>query len=185
MQLYSRKDTRQCISTQYHKTRIGEFILGSFQGQLCLLDYRYRKMRKAIDDRIKTGLNAEFIEHDDEILAETRKQIREYLAKERKAFQLPILSVGTDFQKAVWEELLKIPYGQTSTYFDLARKLSSEKAVRAVASANGANAISLVIPCHRVIGSKGELTGYAGGIDVKKKLLIMEKEDMPVFDFPE
>jgi methylated-DNA-[protein]-cysteine S-methyltransferase len=142
-------------------------------------------MRKAIDARIKTGLNAEFVEQGDEVLAETRKQIREYLAKERKEFDLPFLTVGTDFQKAVWQELLKITYGQTSTYFDLARKLSSEKAVRAVASANGANAISIIIPCHRVIGSNGEMTGYAGGIDVKKKLLIMEKEDLPVFDFPE
>jgi methylated-DNA-[protein]-cysteine S-methyltransferase len=171
------------INIQYHKTRIGEFILGSFNGQLCLMDYRYRKIRKTIDDRIKTGLNAEFVEQDDEVLAETRKQIDEYLAKERKEFELPLLTVGTDFQKAVWQELLKIPYGQTSAYFDLARKLSSEKAVRAVASANGANAISIIIPCHRVIGSNGELTGYAGGIDVKKKLLIMEKEDMPFMEF--
>lgn len=169
------------INIQYHKTRIGEFILGSCNGQLCLLDYRYRKMRKAIDIRIKKGLKAEFVERDDAMLTETRTQIGEYLAKERKEFDLPLLTVGTDFQRAVWEELLKIPYGHTATYFDLARKLSSEKAVRAVAAANGANAISLAIPCHRVIGSNGELTGYAGGIDVKKKLLIMEKEDMPVF----
>lgn len=173
------------IHTQYFKTRIGEFILGSFQDRLCLLDYRYRKMRKTIDARIRTGLKAEYVEQDDEVLAETRKQIREYLAKERKEFNVPVLTVGTDFQKAVWEELLKIPYGHTSTYFDLARKISSEKAVRVVAAANGANALAMVIPCHRVIGSKGELTGYAGGIDVKKKLLIMEQEDLPVFDFPE
>lgn len=172
------------IHIQYYKTRIGEFILGSFDGQLCLLDYRYRKMRKAIDDRITRGLNTGYVEQDDEVLQNTRKQIDEYLSGDRKRFQLPLLTVGTDFQKKVWEALLEIPYGHTISYLDLSRNVSSDLAVRAVAAANGANALSLVIPCHRVIGSKGELTGYAGGVDVKKKLLIMEKVDLPVFDFP-
>lgn len=173
------------IHIQYHKTRIGEFILGTFDGQLCLLDYRYRKMRKAIDGRITSGLNAGYTEMDNDLLQNTRKQIDEYLSGDRKQFQLPLLMVGTDFQKKVWEALLEIPYGHTISYLELSRKVSSDLAVRAVAAANGANALSLVIPCHRVIGSKGELTGYAGGMEVKKKLLIMEKEDMPVFDFPE
>ena len=84
--------------------------------------------------------------------------------------------MGSDFQKRVWQELLKIPYGSTASYLTLSQKLGNEKAIRAVASANGANAISIFIPCHRVIGSDGNLTGYAGGIHTKKKLLELESD---------
>ena len=87
--------------------------------------------------------------------------------------------VGTEFQKSVWEELLKIPYGQTASYLELSRAIGNEKAVRAVANANGANAIGIIIPCHRIIGSDGSLTGYAGGLDVKRKLLEIENNLFP------
>jgi len=83
--------------------------------------------------------------------------------------------VGTDFQKNVWEALLKVPYGTTSTYLQLAKDIDNEKAVRAVANANGANAIGIIIPCHRIIGTNGELTGYAGGLPLKKRLLKLEQ----------
>ena len=83
--------------------------------------------------------------------------------------------VGTAFQKSVWEALLQIPYGETASYLAQAKRIGNEKAVRAVASANGANAISIFIPCHRIIGSDGTLTGYAGGLDTKAKLLEMER----------
>jgi methylated-DNA-[protein]-cysteine S-methyltransferase len=149
--------------------------LGSFDGKICLLDYRYRKMRKSIDDRIKKGLNAKFIENDNEILKITRKQIDEYLKGDRQEFDIPILMVGTDFQKCVWEALMKVTYGTTSTYLQLAKNIGNEKAVRAVANANGANAISIIIPCHRIIGSDGELVGYGGGLAVKKRLLKLEQ----------
>ena len=81
---------------------------------------------------------------------------------------------GTDFQKTVWQSLLQIPYGKTMTYLDLSRNMGNEKAIRAIASANGANAISIIIPCHRIIGSNGELVGYAGGLPTKKRLLQLE-----------
>jgi len=84
------------------------------------------------------------------------------------------LLVGSDFQKQVWNELLKIRFGQTLSYLELSRNLGNEKAIRAVASANGANAISILVPCHRVIGSDGSLTGYAGGLGANKKLLELE-----------
>lgn len=162
------------INIQYYKTKIGELILGSFEGKLCLLDFRYRKMRKTVDDRIKKGLNAIFFVHDDEILKKTREQLDEYLNGYRKEFDIPLLMVGTDFQKSVWVALMKVPYGTTTTYLQLAKNINNEKAVRAVAGANGANSIGLIIPCHRIIGSDGELVGYGGGLPVKKRLLKLE-----------
>lgn len=165
------------INIHYFKTKIGELILGSFDNKLCLLDFRYRRMRTTVDNRIKKGLNAEFIEQDDPILKETRTQISEYLAGDRKEFDLPLLMVGTDFQKNVWNALLKVSYGDTSSYLQLAKDINNEKAVRAVASANGANAISIMIPCHRIIGSNGELVGYGGGLPIKKRLLKLEQSN--------
>ena len=164
------------ISIQYYKTKIGEMVLGSFNLQLCLLDYRYRKMRSAVDNRIKRGLSAEFIEEDSALLQKTRLQIDQYLSGDRRLFSIPFLTVGTDFQKSVWNALLKIPYGTTSTYLQLAKSIDNERAVRAVASANGANSIALIIPCHRVIETSGKLGGYAGGMQVKQRLLKLEKE---------
>jgi methylated-DNA-[protein]-cysteine S-methyltransferase len=163
------------INIQYYKTNYAEFILGSYDGKLCMVDFRYRKMRKTVDDRIKKGLNAEFVEQDDEILQKTRVQLNEYFTMKRKAFDIPVLMVGTDFQKNVWEALLKVPYSTTSTYLQLAKDMGNAKAVRAVANANGANAIGIIIPCHRIIGTNGELTGYAGGLPLKKQLLELEQ----------
>ncbi|NOZ54811.1 MAG: methylated-DNA--[protein]-cysteine S-methyltransferase [Gammaproteobacteria bacterium] len=163
------------INRQYYKTNIGELVLGSFAGRLCLLDFRYRRMRAIVDNRIKKGLDAEFVDQDDGVLTKARRQIDEYLSGDRKEFDLQLLMVGTDFQKKVWSALIKVPYGTTSTYLQLAKDINNEKAVRAVASANGANAIGLIIPCHRIIGSNGELVGYGGGLSIKKRLLALEK----------
>ena len=162
------------INIQYYKTPIGEMILGAYQEQLVLLDYRYRRTRTAVDNRIQKGLKAKFAEQDSDLLQQTRLQIDEYLNGVRDAFDLPLLMVGTEFQKSVWQALLQIPYGRSSTYLQLAKALQNEKAIRAVASANGANAMSLIIPCHRVIGSDGQLVGYAGGLEAKRKLLNLE-----------
>ncbi len=170
------------ININYYKTKIGELLLGSFDGKLCLLDFRYRKMRKTVDDRIRKGLNASFVEHDDKILEKTREQLDEYLNGDRKEFDIPLLMVGTDFQKSVWDALMKIPYGKTASYLDIAKCINKEKAVRAVASANGANSLSLTIPCHRIIGSNGELVGYGGGVPVKKRLLKLEQNNSGLSD---
>ncbi len=170
------------INIQYYKTKIGELVLGSFEGKLCLLDFRYRRMRNTVDKRIQNGLSAEFIEKDDDILKETRKQIGEYLEGKRKKFEIPISMVGTDFQRQVWKELMNVKYGETTSYLDLGKRIGNEKAVRAVASANGANAIGLIIPCHRIIESNGGLGGYGGGLPVKKRLLKIESENTPLTD---
>lgn len=107
------------VSINYVRTRIGELILGSYEGNLCLLDFRYRIMRTAIDSRIKSGLNAEFTLRDNETLERTRKQLDEYLRGSRTGFDIPLLMVGTDLQKAVWNALLEVPYGKTASYLDL------------------------------------------------------------------
>jgi len=98
-------------------------------------------------------------------------QLQEYFSGDRRTFELPLNLKGTDFQKSVWQELLNIPYGKTISYLELARRLGDVKAIRAVAAANGQNPFWIVVPCHRVIGSDGSLTGYAGGLWRKKWLL--------------
>lgn len=162
------------IYLQYFHTPYGELVLGESAGGLCLCDWKYRKMRDQVDNRIQTGLQAEFKLEETELLNETKLQLNEYFAKERMVFNLPLLLVGSDFQKSVWEKLQTIPYGKTTSYLELSRMLGDEKAIRAVATANGANAISIIVPCHRVIGSDGHLTGYAGGLSAKQKLLQLE-----------
>jgi len=111
------------------------------------------------------------------LIKEAYKELCEYFAGERQKFNLPLNPNGTGFQKRVWKALLKIPYGQTTAYKDIAIAIGSEKACRAVGLANNKNPICIVIPCHRVIGSNGSLTGYAGGLDIKKKLLEIEKNN--------
>ncbi len=170
------------INIQHHKTKIGELILGSFDDHLCLLDFKYRKMRTTVDNRIKIGLKADFLERNDATLTKTKEQLDEYLSGNRKEFDIPLLMVGTDFQKRVWNALIKIPYGFTSTYLQLAKNINNTKAVRAVASANGANAIALVIPCHRIIESSGDLGGYGGGLTIKKRLLKLEQRNNDLSD---
>ena len=104
----------------------------------------------------------------------TMKQLEEYFAGTRTVFELPFDLEGTPFQQRVWQELLKIPFGKTRSYMDVARALGDVKAIRAVGTANGSNRIAIIIPCHRVIGSDGSLTGYAGGLFRKKWLLDFE-----------
>lgn len=162
------------IKTGYLKTPIGELILGSYNERLCLCDWRFRKMRVSIDTRLRNGINAEYREQSSNIITEARAQLTQYFKGNKTRFDIPLLLIGSDFQKEVWEKLLEIPYGKTNTYLRLAKELKNEKAIRAIASANGANAISIIVPCHRIIGSNGSLVGYAGGLEAKRKLLKLE-----------
>lgn len=165
------------INIQYFKTSFGELLIGDFENKICVCDWRYRKMRSSIDKRIQDGLKAEYVECDSPLLEQLRIELEDYFNGERKEFEIPLLFVGTNFQKQVWNELLKVPFGKTQSYLGLSKQLKNEKAIRAIASANGANAISIIVPCHRIIGSKGELVGYAGGLNTKKKLLKLECTD--------
>ncbi|MBB4838249.1 methylated-DNA-[protein]-cysteine S-methyltransferase [Sphingomonas kyeonggiensis] len=123
-------------------------------------------------DRVKLGTVAESGNHP--VLTATETQLKEYFAGSRTRFDLPLDFHGTDFQKSVWAELLAIPFGETRSYGEIAMKLGRPKASRAVGAANGRNPISIVAPCHRVIGSTGKLTGFAGGLDAKDYLLKLE-----------
>ena len=114
-------------------------------------------------------------QNKNELIKDCIKQLKEYFSGKRKIFQLNLNPSGTDFQKRVWNELLHIPFGKTTTYLAMARKLGDEKVIRAAASANGKNPIAIIIPCHRVIGSDGSLVGYAGGMERKRKLLALEQ----------
>jgi len=119
-------------------------------------------------------------EHDAERARPAATQLREYFAGEREAFDLPLALRGTDFQRAVWDALLGIPYGHTSTYGAVARRLGRPAASRAVGASVGRNPVAVVVPCHRVLGANGALTGYAGGIDRKRGLLSLEINGAPM-----
>jgi methylated-DNA-[protein]-cysteine S-methyltransferase len=125
--------------------------------------------------RVRLAVVAEDARHP--VLVEAERQLAEYFAGRRKVFELQLDPAGTEFQKTVWRALLTIPFGETRTYAQIARQIGRPKAVRAVGAANGRNPLSIVAPCHRVIGSSGELTGFAGGLDVKAQLLRLEGAD--------
>ena len=149
-------------------------MLGSFNDKLCLCDWQVEKHRDHVDKRLKRVLQADFEDSSSAVIEKAIVLLDEFFAGKRKKFDLPLLFVGTNFQKKVWNELLKIPYGKTVSYGEMASRIGMPRAVRAVANANGANAISIFVPCHRVIGSDGSLTGYGGGLAAKKKLLDLE-----------
>ena len=127
------------------------------------------------DDPARVPLKPHVEVVDNAILIEARRQLSEYFAGERTAFALPLDFVGTAFQKAVWSALLTIPYGETRSYGDIARQIGRPAAFRAVGAANGRNPLSIIAPCHRVIGANGTLTGFAGGIAAKQHLLNLER----------
>lgn len=117
---------------------------------------------------------------DERALAEVRRQVHAYCAGELRAFELDLAPRGTDFQRTVWQALLEIPYGETVSYRELAVRIGKPAAVRAVGAANGANPIGLIVPCHRVIGADGSLTGYGGGLPLKRTLLLHEARHAPL-----
>jgi methylated-DNA-[protein]-cysteine S-methyltransferase len=126
------------------------------------------------DDAHRARLNSETENNTHPLLVEADCQIDEYFRGRRRTFDLKLDLIGTDFQRAVWRALLTIPFGETRTYEQIARQIGKPTAMRAVGAANGRNPISIVVPCHRVIGSSGELTGFAGGLDAKAFLLALE-----------
>lgn len=165
----------ETIKTVYYDSPAGGMIIGSFNGKICLCDWINSKRRETNDKRLQRCLSAQFETKESEVVESAIAQLEEYFEEKRKIFSIPLLLSGTDFQCSVWSELIKIPYGTTISYRELAERLGNPKAVRAVASANGSNPISIFVPCHRVIGSDHSLTGYAGGIETKKWLIELEK----------
>ncbi|MBL7718691.1 MAG: methylated-DNA--[protein]-cysteine S-methyltransferase [Flavipsychrobacter sp.] len=145
---------------------------GATDEGICLFDFEYRRMLDAIMKRITKGLGADTITEAPHPHIDTlRQQVGEYFTGLRQKFDVPLHLLGTDFQKKVWQGLLQIPYGETRSYEQQSAFLGDPKAIRAVAGANGENGIAIIIPCHRVIGKNGSLTGYGGGLHRKKWLL--------------
>lgn len=162
------------IRIQYYKSPCGEIILASAGGALCLCDWNEMPCADRNLRRLRRCLGADFFEKPTPVLQQAMEQLDEYFAGNRTSFSVPLLTVGTPFQKSVWQALLEIPYGETRSYMDIARRVGNPRGVRAVAQAVGANGISIFIPCHRVVGSDGSLTGFAGGLEAKKILLDTE-----------
>ena len=151
--------------------RIGATGLG-----ICLFDFQYRRSIDTIMKRIETLSGDKFSEAEHPHFELLERQMDEYFKGTRKEFDIPLHLLGTTFQKSVWQGLLKIPYGETRSYKQQSIFLGNEKAIRAVAGANGENGIAIIIPCHRVIGESGSLTGYGGGLQRKQWLLDHERK---------
>lgn len=151
----------------YLDTPIGELLLAGEDEALAMIGFPKGSMRREPEP--------DWI-FNEKPLANARKQLQEYFAGERREFDLPLKLSGTEFQVSVLEALLAIPYGETTSYGEIARRIGRPKAVRAVGAANGRNPLPIVVPCHRVIGSTGDLTGFGGGLDTKEALLRLEAE---------
>jgi AraC family transcriptional regulator of adaptative response/methylated-DNA-[protein]-cysteine methyltransferase len=163
------------IKTVKIETPLGEMTAGATPDGICLLLFTDKQILKTEFEDLSRELETTVKRGWNKHLRALRKQLKEYFRGKRKEFSLSIVTPGTDFQQEVWKLLQKIPYGSTISYLEQAEQLKNAKAVRAVASANGANRIAVVIPCHRVIGSDGSLIGYGGGLERKKWLIDHEK----------
>ncbi|MCM1310588.1 MAG: methylated-DNA--[protein]-cysteine S-methyltransferase [Bacteroides sp.] len=152
----------ESVYLEHYSSPAGELILGSRRDRMCLCDW------------VSANTSSKFVNTESEVTQRAVAQLKEYFEGKREAFTIPLEPVGTEFQCRVWAELMKIPYGKTVSYGEIARKIGMPKAVRAVASAIAANHMSIFIPCHRVIGSNGRLTGYRGGLAAKQTLLTIE-----------
>ncbi len=170
----SKSKNRNLINVLQFSSPIGSIITCATEHGICLLGFIDQKGIEEQFAAIKKELDAIILPGKTPHLALVKKEINEYFEGNRKNFTVPLDIIGTSFRKKVWGELLKIPYGKTISYKQQAVALNNLKAIRAVASANGANKISIIIPCHRVIGSNGSLTGYAGGVHKKSWLLNFE-----------
>lgn len=152
----------------YFETPIGELLLAGEADALTMIGFPKGSMRRDPED--------DWI-YKEEPFVEVRRQLAEYFAGDRKSFDLPLALAGTEFQVSVLEALQAIPYGETTSYGAIAKQIGRPRAVRAVGAANGRNPIPIIVPCHRVIGSSGDLTGFGGGLDTKAELLRLEAEN--------
>ena len=163
------------IFTTTISTPVGNLLAGATGAGICLLDFPYRKMIEAIKVRISISLGEPFAEGEHPHFIALRAQLKEYFKGERMTFDLPLVMAGSPFQQQVWKALQDIPYGETRSYKAQSVLLGSEGAIRAIARANGENGLAILVPCHRVIGENGSLTGYSGGLDKKRWLLTHER----------
>ena len=163
------------ICIQYYNSPRGELVLASMGDELCLCDWNGMPCAERNLRRIGRYVNKDFRKETSPVIEQTKRQLDDYFAGNRKEFDIQLHTFGTDFQNLVWKALLDIPYGKTRTYMEIAKSIGNAKGVRAVAQAIGANSIDIIVPCHRVIGSNHSLTGFAGGLDKKRFLLELER----------
>ena len=154
------------ITYTFHASPVGELFLAADDKALRIIEFP--------ENRHAVKRLSSWIDGDNAVLAETRRQLDDYFAGKRRGFDLPLSPSGTAFQQDVWMALRQIPYGETWSYADLARRIDKPAAVRAVGAANGRNPLPIVVPCHRVIGADGSLTGFGGGLPTKRFLLQLE-----------
>ena len=152
----------------YHDTPIGELLLAGEDDVLSMIGFPRGSMHRVPEPDWTC---------DEQAFADARRQLDEYFAGDRREFDLPLNLSGTEFQVSVLEALQTIPYGETTNYGAIARQIGRPKAVRAVGAANGRNPLPIVVPCHRVIGANGDLTGFGGGLEIKQLLLRLEAEN--------
>lgn len=158
---------------------LGLLLAGADENGICLLEFCDRRMLATQLKTVQRRFECAVVPGSNDLIDQLEGELDEYFLGERNQFDVPLNYPGTEFQQAVWDDLLKIPYGETRSYQDLANNLGNPGAVRAVARANGANRIAIIIPCHRVIGSDGTLTGYGGGLWRKQRLLELENAIPP------
>lgn len=165
------------ITTTEISTPLGPMLAGATAQGVCILEFINRiRLEKEIIDLQKL-LNAVMQPGENQHLAQLKDELAEYFDGKRKVFSVPLHAPGNEFAQTVWQTLQKIPYGQTCSYKQQADQMNNPKAIRAIASTNGRNRLAIIIPCHRVIGSDGSMTGYAAGVEKKKWLLKFERNN--------
>jgi AraC family transcriptional regulator of adaptative response/methylated-DNA-[protein]-cysteine methyltransferase len=162
------------IRLTWLETPVGPLVAGATDDALCLLEYPDRRMMETQLDTLRRRFARPLAPGDSPLFTPLREQLGEYFAGRRRAFDLPLEYPGSPFQRRVWDALRRIPYGETRTYADLAREIGAPGAARAGGTANGANRLAIIIPCHRVIAAGGGLGGYGGGLWRKLRLLELE-----------
>jgi len=170
--------TLPTITLTHFETKLGPMYACATKQGICMLEFSGKHTPETELKILSKKLQANVILGDSKYFTPLKQQLDEYFEGSRKDFDIPLVLIGTDFQKEVWTELLRIPYGTTRSYKQQAIALNNLEAIRAVAGANGMNKISIIIPCHRVIGEDGSLTGYGGGLWRKKKLLDIEQSQL-------
>jgi len=165
-----------CVTMTRLVTELGPMLAGATDEGLCLLEFVDRRMLETQIERVRQRLRCQFIPGTHPMLVQTARELDEYFNGSRRAFSVPLVTPGTEFQQLVWKYLEQIPSGKTTSYSALAKTIGRPKATRAVARANGDNRIAIMIPCHRVIGADGSLTGYGGGLWRKRRLLELEQQ---------
>ncbi|MNY14996.1 Methylated-DNA--protein-cysteine methyltransferase [compost metagenome] len=172
---------REIIMTEF-STPLGPMLAGATTEGICILEFTNRiRLDKEINE-LQNLLNAIPVEGRNQHLDQLEIELQEYFDGKRKTFEVSIHTPGNDFAQSVWKTLQEIPYGTTCSYKQQADKMNNPKAIRAIATTNGRNRLAIIIPCHRVIGSNGSMTGYAAGIDKKKWLLKFERENSEIPD---